>query len=543
VKFDKKRFLVNLRHDFPAGIVVFLVALPLCLGIALASEAPLFSGVIAGVVGGIVVSILSGSEVSVSGPAAGLTVIVAAGIHKMGGFEAFLCAVVLAGVFQIGLSMLRAGFLATLFPNSVIKGMLAAIGLTIILKQFPYALGGFGEFESDMAFWDILGSKATLPFLIKAVEGINTSALLICLVSLLILLVWEKPLVKENPYLKKVPGALVAVAVAAIINEIFKAGLPSLALRAEDGHLVSLPEINSWKSLVAELRFPDFSAITRGTTWGLAATLAAVGSIETLLCLESTDKLDPYRRVSNANRELFAQGSGNLISGLLGGIPMTSVVVRSSANIYAGGKTRLSAFIHGVVLLLSVVSIAGILNLIPLAALAAVLLLVGYKLASPKLFKQMYKEGWDQLIPFAVTIVAIFFTDLLKGVIIGLGVGIFFVVRASFYSAILVVREGKDVFFRFTKDLTFIHKIKLRQELDKLEDGCHIYIDGSRAMYIDPDAFEMIQDFMDKAGKRGISVQLKDVSIRKQIIKTPKLEKKRNGILQKIAARKSRVGT
>lgn len=514
-----RTFVKNLRYDLPAGIVVFLVALPLCLGIALASEAPLFSGIITGVVAGLVVGLLSGSEVSVSGPAAGLTVIVATGITGIGSFEGFLCAVVLSGIFQMALAGLRAGFLANLFPNSVIKGMLAAIGLTIILKQIPYALGGFGKFESDMEFWDLIGTNATWHVIWHAVSGIRISALLICLASLTLLVMWERPFIKQSKYLKKMPGALVAVAVAAFINEVFQVQFPTLALRAEDGHLVTLPIIDSFASLVKELRFPDFSYLGYHQVWITAATLAAVGSIETLLCLESTDKLDPFRRISNTNRELFAQGTGNLLAGLLGGIPMTSVVVRSSANIYAGARSRFSAFLHGLILLLSVVSLSGVLNLIPLAALAAVLLLVGYKLASPKLFKQTYREGMDQFLPFVITIAAILFTDLLKGVLIGWAVGVFFVIRASFYSAILVIRDGQDIFIRFTKDLTFIHKIRLRQELAKIENGSKVYFDGSRATYIDHDAFEMIRDFQDLAPSRDIVVELKDVGVRRQSVK------------------------
>lgn len=537
MSIDPKTLYKNLRYDLPAGIVVFLVALPLCLGIALASDAPLFSGIITGVVAGMVVAILSGSEVSVSGPAAGLTVIVATSIKSLGSFEAFLCAVALSGVLQILLSLFRAGFLASLFPNSVIRGMLAAIGLTIILKQIPYALGGFGKFESDMEFWDLIGSKNTLNLLWHAASGIRISALLICLASLILLLLWEKPFIKQSRYLKKIPGALVAVAVAAFINEVFQIGFPSLALRAEDGHLVTLPMIDSFASLAKELRFPDFSYLGYHTVWVTAATLAAVGSIETLLCLESTDKLDPFRRVSNTNRELFAQGVGNLIVGLIGGIPMTSVVVRSSANIYAGARTRLSAFLHGTILLLSVVSIASVLNLIPLAALAAVLLLVGYKLASPKLFKKTYQEGWDQFLPFVVTIAAILFTDLLKGVLIGWAVGLFFVVRASYYSAILAVRDGKDVYIRLTKDLTFIHKIRLRQELARIENDSRVYFDGSRAMYIDHDANEMIQEFKELAVSRGITVELKDISVRRQGIRNEKKEIEQDGVLQTSSAR------
>lgn len=510
---EKKRYW---RYDVPAAIVVFLVALPLCLGIALASEAPLFSGIITGIVGGIVVGFLSGSSLSVSGPAAGLTVLVAAGIRSSGAFEVFLCAVVLCGVLQLVFAALRFGFLATLFPNSVVKGMLSAIGITIILKQVPHALGNFGGFESDMAFWELFGTHSTWGLLKKAAGTISIGAVVICAVSLLVLRVWESLWVKSNPFLSRIPGPLICVILAASINWIFSLGFPGIALQAEDGHLVQLPHIQSWRDFVAELRFPDFSAFGRVTTWSIAATLATIASIETLLSVESTDKLDPKRRVSNTNRELLAQGFGNIVAGSLGGIPMTSVIVRSSANIYAGAKSRMSAILHGFMLLFSVLMMSQILNLIPLASLAAVLIAVGYKLSHPKLIKSMYQSGWDQFVPFIATIIAILFTDLLKGVTIGLLVGLAFVLRASYYSAILVVVDGKNRLFRFTKDVTFIHKIRLRKELGKVEPGSQVYFDATRASYIDSDVFEMIHDFAKVAPDKGIQVELKEITKREK---------------------------
>ena len=507
-------FKGNLKYDFPASIVVFLVALPLCLGIALASDAPLFSGIISGIIGGVVVGLLSGSEVSVSGPAAGLTVIVAAGIAQLGSFELFLCAVVLSGVIQILFGLCRCGFLAVLFPNSVIKGMLAAIGITIIVKQLPHALGGFGHFESELGFWEWFGQNNTPHELWAAFLSLKLSAVAIAMLSLLILIVWEMRWVKKLPFIGKIPAPLVVVTVSIIINQIFHAGFPDLALHASDGHLVTLPRSESMSQFMNEFRLPNFSGFGLRSVWIVALTIAAVGSIETLLCLESTHKLDPFHRVSNSNRELFAQGVGNLICGLVGGIPLTSVIVRSSANIYAGARTRMSAIGHGIILLLSVLFLGAILNLIPLAALAAVLIMVGYKLAHPTLFRQMLEKGSDQFIPFIITLTAILFTDLLKGVLIGLLVGLIFVVKASFYSAIQVVQDGKDVLFRFSKDLTFIHKVKLRAELMKIEPGSRVYFDGSRAIYIDRDAYEMIQEFSETAAKKNIKVELRDIYIK-----------------------------
>ncbi len=541
------KYRANLRYDLPAALVVFLVALPLCLGIALASDAPLFSGIITGTIGGLVVGLLSGSELSVSGPAAGLTVIVASGIHTLGSFEMFLLALCLAGCFQILLGLMRTGFLATLFPNSVVKGMLAAIGITIILKQAPHAFGSFGRFESDMAFWDIFTGHRTIDTLRQAINSVHISAVLICAASLAILAFWDTKTIKSRPWLARIPGPLVAVAFASAVNQIFAIGFPSLELRAENGHLVQLPGIDSWSALVGELRHPHFTlaALMSPMVWTVALTLAAVGSVETLLCIESTDKLDPLKRISNTNRELIAQGVGNLLAGLVGGIPMTSVIVRSSANLYAGARTRMSAILHGAILMTSAVAIGSILNMIPLAALAAVLLSVGYKLAHPKLMKAIYKEGYSQFIPFCVTIAAIIFTDLLKGVAIGLFVGLFYVVKASYHSAIRVVRDQNDVLIRFSKDVTFIHKIKLSQVLAEIDTGCRVLIDATPANFIDHDVYELIRDFAATAKERGIHVEMKNFEVRRRHKRPipPILERGlSHGIAQEVAARKPRLG-
>ncbi len=498
----------NLRYDLPSGLVVFLVALPLCLGIALASDAPLFSGVITGVIAGILVGTLSGSQLSVSGPAAGLTTIIAASIHNLGGFEAFLCAVFLSGIFQIALGALRAGALAGLFPASVIKGMLVAIGITIILKQIPHAVGGQADFHDEMGFYSLTGQDNALGEISRSIFTLSPTALVICLASLLLLIFWESAAGKRWKLISYLPGPLATVVLGAVLNQIFHLGFPGLGLTAEDGHLVTLPSIGSVGDLMHELSFPDFSQFWTKGVWAAGLTIAAVGSIETLLCIESTDKMDPYRRMSDNNRELIAQGIGNTFIGLVGGIPMTSVIVRSSANIYAGARTRMSAIFHGLILLICVLLIPDLLNRIPLASLAAVLLVVGYKLAHPALFRRMFTLGADQFVPFLVTIVAILFTNLLTGVLVGLVVGLGVVVKASYYSAIMVVQDGDHSLIRFTKDVTFVHKLKLKRALMAVPNGTNVIIDGSRAMFIDHDIYEMVEDFLQTAPQKNIQVSL-----------------------------------
>lgn len=501
----------NLRYDLPAGLVVFLVALPLCLGIALASEAPLFSGVITGIVAGMVVGTLSGSQLSVSGPAAGLTVIVASSIHTLGGFEAFLCAVVLAGAFQVVLGLCHAGLLAGLFPLSVIKGMLVAIGLTIILKQIPHAVGGQGDFDDEMGFWHLTGQDNAVGEIARALYNISPSATIICISSLILLIYWESDMAKRHKYLSLVPGPLVTVVLGAFINQFFHLNFPGLGLKAEDGHLVQLPHLDSFAALVNELKFPAWEVLSKKAVWIAALTIAAVGSVETLLCIESTDKMDPFRRTSNNNRELLAQGTGNILAGLIGGIPMTSVIVRSSANIYAGARTRMSAIFHGLILLLCVFLIPHLLNLIPLASLAAVLLVVGYKLAHPSLFKKMFALGADQWVPFVVTVIAILMTDLLTGVFIGLVVGLGVVLKTSYYSAFQLIRDGNDALIRFTKDVTFVHKVKLKRMFTELKPHSKVVIDGHRAMFVDYDILELIEDFAASAADRSIQVEIRNL--------------------------------
>lgn len=507
--------LNNLRYDIPAGVVVSLVGLPLCLGIALASDAPLFSGVITGVIAGIIVGMLSGSELSVSGPAAGLAVIVASAIKHLGSYEAFLCAVVLSGIFQIALGALRAGNLTSLFPVSVIKGLMVSIGITIILKQIPHAVGGIADFHDDMGVWDITGHDNIVGEIARSLLTFNSGAVLICLLSLVLLRLWETDAIRRTRWLGNIPGPLVAVVSACLLNQFFHLGFPGLGVTAEDGHLVNLPNITSLAGFFNELSFPDFRGLETKAVWVAALAITAVGSIESLLCMESTERMDPFQRTSNNSRELIAQGTGNILAGLAGGIPMTSVIVRSSANIYAGARTRMATITHGVILLLCALLIPHILSLIPLASLAAVLIAVGYRLAHPHRFVKMYEQGLDQFLPFMVTVVAVLLTNLLTGVLIGLAVGLIVVVKASYYSAITFVRDGDHALIRFTKDVTFVHKLKLKQLLHSVPAGSKLFIDGSRAMFVDADIYEMLEEYGITAKQRDIELEMVHLSNKK----------------------------
>ena len=500
---------VSVAHDAPAGLVVFLVALSLCLGIALASGAPLFSGVISGIIGGLIVSLLSGSSVSVSGPAAGLAVIVATAIQSLGSFPAFLLAVLVAGVAQVTFGVLRAGRIANYVPNAVIKGMLAAIGVVIILKQIPHALGRDKGYEGDFDFFRSAdGASTTLSDIADAVVSVNGEAIVISIVSLAILLAWESSWVKSRKSLAMVPGALIVVAVGITLNELFRTFSPDFFLRAEDGHLVTLPA-GGPAELLAQLASPDWSRWNDRRIYSTGLTLAIVASIESLLSLEASDKLDPQRRISDPDRELMAQGVGNIAAGLLGGLPVTAVIVRSSANVYAGAKTRWSAFIHGLLLLVCVVAIPGLLNRIPLASLAAVLLMVGYKLTKPALYRDSWKAGLDQFLPFIVTVVAIVFTDLLLGVLIGVVFGVIFVIRTNHHSAFTLVNQESMYLLRFNKDASFVNKSELKTKLASLPAQSSLIVDGTRAIFIDNDLYDVISDFTEGARHRQISVEFK----------------------------------
>ncbi len=496
--------------DVPAGLVVFLVALPLCLGIALASDAPLGAGLLAGILAGLVIAPLSGSHLSVSGPAAGLTVLVASGIDTLGGFDRFLAATVVAGLLQLAMAGLRAGFVASLFPVSVIKGMLAGIGLILILKQIPHALGVDADYEGDEAFWES-GDANTFTEIVRAVGEASPGVALVSAVGLAILLLWQRPALTRQAWARWVPGPLVVVVVGAVMNAVYRAWFPAWEIHGDAGHLVQLPAEVGLGGLFALVTLPDLSALAERETWEVGAIIAAIASLETLLSVEAVDKLDPLRRVSDQNRELLAQGVGNVAAGLLGALPMTAVIVRSSANVQAGGLTRWSAIVHGLLLVAAVVALAPLLNEVPLAALAAVLLMVGFKLTPPSLWRRFWHGGLDQFLPFAVTALGTVLTDLLTGVILGLAVGFVMVLITNFTEAVGVEVEGEQVAITFLKDVSFLNKLRFREALAAVPDGATVTLDGTRAAFIDPDILDMVADFRAGAPLRGITVHCRDV--------------------------------
>jgi MFS superfamily sulfate permease-like transporter len=512
----QKNMFANFKSDFPAGLVVSLVALPLCLGIALASTGRpdlLFSGIIAGIVGGIVVGSLSGSSLGVSGPAAGLVVIVLGALESLGSFEAFLLAVVLAGVIQIIAGFLNAGIIGYYFPSAVIKGMLAAIGITLILKEIPHAFGYDKDFFGDDAFVQPDGHN-TFTELYYSVRYNSTGAVIISLISLGILILFERPFMKKIQLFKFLPGALFVVLLGIVLNTIFQTAFPEWALKGE--HLVQLPVASNAREFFSFFTLPDFSVISDPNVYTVAFTLAIVASLETLLCVEATDKLDPYKRDTPTNRELKAQGMGNVISGLIGGLPITQVIVRSSANIDSGGKTKMSAIIHGAILLVSAIFIPYYMNMIPLASLAAILLLVGYKLSKISLYQAMYKLGWEQFIPFIVTIVAILVTDLLRGIAIGMVVAIYFILRKNYKHSYHYKKEehhqGEIITLQLSEEVTFLNKGSIGNTLQNLPENSTVVIDGSKSLNIDYDVLEIIQDFQNyTAPLRNITVQTKGI--------------------------------
>ncbi len=496
----------NIWYDIPSSLVVFLVALPLCLGIALASGAPLFAGIITGIVGGVVVASLSGSSLSVSGPAAGLTTIVLAAITTLGSFDAFLVAIILASLMQLALGFFKAGAIGNFFPDSVIKGMLAAIGLILILKQIPHALGYDEDFEGDTAFVQQDGHN-TFTEILAAFQNINAGAFIIAIISMAILILWERPFLKKFKFFQFFPGPLLVVIVGILMNEYYKLNFAHLVIGGD--HLVSLPTSSTMNQFLGNFTLPDFSILSNPQVYITAVTIGIVASLETLLSIDAADKLDPYKRITDLNRELKAQGVGNLICGLIGGLPMTAVIVRSSANVTAGARTKMSAIVHGLWLLLTVLLIPGVLNLIPLASLAAVLLMVGYKLCKPSLFKEAYKKGKQQLFPFVITIVAIVLTDLLIGIIIGIVVGLFFVLKSNYQQSIFSVNSNGNYLIRLRKDVTFLNKAVIKKSLKEIPDNSFVIIDGTRSVFIDNDIIETINDFQKSATNRNITVELK----------------------------------
>ncbi len=496
----------NLKHDMPASIVVFLVAMPLCLGIALASGAPLFAGLISGIIGGIMVGALSGSPLGVSGPAAGLAVIVLNAITELGGFEIFLVAVILAGIIQVVMGFAKAGIVAYFFPSSVIHGMLAGIGIIIFLKQIPHVFGYDNVPVGDFSFMQLDGFN-TFNELVNMLNFISPGVVIISVISLIILILWETQFFRQFKFTKLIQGPLVAVIVGIILNWVFSS-IP--ALRISSAHIVNLPVPESINGFFSNFTLPDFSALTNPEVYITAIIIAVVASLETLLCVEATDKLDTLKRITPTNRELKAQGIGNIIAGFVGGLPLTQVIVRSSANQQSGGKTKASTIIHGSLLLLSIIAIPNILNLIPLGVLAAILLVVGYKLAKPALFKRMYKQGRSQLAPFLVTIIGIVFTDLLMGITLGMVVAVSIILYNNFRIPYKMKREnleGRDeIRIELSEDVTFLNKASILKTLEQIPSNTSVEIDASNTKFIHIDVIEIIKDFEVNARTRNITV-------------------------------------
>lgn len=514
---DSKNIFHSLKYDLPAGVVVFLIALPLCLGISLASGAPFFSGIISGIIGGIVIGLLSGSKLSVSGPAAGLAALVLAAIHNIGDFKLFLCAVVIAGILQIAMGIARLGGIANYFPSSVIKGMLASIGILIIAKQIPHAFGydkdEKGNLSELMPFGDI--HELFLPL-----NHIDLGVLLICIISILIMLLWERPFIKQR--IRFIPGALVAVAVSVILSEIFRATNSLLTIQQD--HLVSIQAAGSIGEFFSFFTLPDFSGFLDSRVITAGVMIAIIASLETLLCIEAVDNLDPERNVTKTNRELIAQGIGNSIAGMIGGLPITSVIVRSSANLNAGAKSKVSAIIHGILLLICIILIPNLLNKIPLSALAAILLITGYKLCNFSVFKQMLNNGKYQSIPFLITVVTILAIDLFgiykpikgEGLLIGVVIGLITAfgavlhgnLRNSYYFHKEKHHEGDKINIHLSEEVSFLNKASIRETLNQLPVNSMVTIDATKTQYIDFDVLELLKEF------RNIKAPLKNISCR-----------------------------
>jgi MFS superfamily sulfate permease-like transporter len=492
------------KQDLPAGLVVFLVALPLCLGVGFASTniagldglPNVMSGIIAGVIGGTIVAFFSGSRLGVSGPAAGLITIVLTALTDLGSFESFLLSLVLAGVIQFVLAFVGFGVLANYVPTAVIKGMLAAIGITLILKEIPHLLGYDKDYFGDESFWQFDGHN-TFSELFYAFNAFEPGAIIVGFLAILILLFFDTKWIKSKVWAMYIPGALVVVVVSIVANQFL---LGSFQVTGK--HMVEVPRLASFEQLKSIFHSPDWLQISNSKVWVIAITLALVGSLETLLSLEATDKLDPKKHKTNPHRELKAQGIGNLVSGLIGGLPITQVIVRSSANIAAGGQSKLAAIFHGVLLLISILFLSSVLNLIPLAALAAVLVLVGYKLAKWSLFVEMYQKGLSQFIPFVSTIVAVLLTDLLKGIGIGILISIFYILKRNFQNHFTKEETAEACTIILSEEVTFLNKGGI---LDALQHNKNkrIVIDASRTKSIDIDVLESLQEFKFNAEQEG----------------------------------------
>ncbi len=511
-----KKYTNNIGADLSASLVVFLIALPLCLGLALAigNGVPLFAGIVAGVIGGIIVGVISKSQLSVSGPANSVVVVAALALATLkGGYPAFLVAVVLAGIIQIIFSIIRAGIIGDFIPNSVIKGMLAAIGILLIIKQIPNAIGinhnalnsdimisEFNVNHDDLNIFSQLYN--TIIYVLHSSTG-DFSIALLCLISIII---WNKSLDSKNKIKKWLPASLIAVILAILLKEIYEKWLPNIALETDS--LVKLPIAKSTKEFISFLQFPDFTAIANPQIWGLSLTLAIMASLETLLSIEAIDKIDPEKRTSPTNRELLAQGIGNILSGMIGGLPISSVILRGSVNLSAGAKTKMSTIFHGILMLLFVIFIPNILNLIPLSALAIILIVAGYRLTSVSIYKTMYKSGWDQFIPFIVTIVAIIATNLIIGIIIGILVGLFFTIKNNFHASILMVQKEHNFLLMFRKDVSFINKFILKRKLEQIPNDSYLIIEVHQADFIDKDIVEELNNFIQMAESKNIHISI-----------------------------------
>ncbi|HVI48310.1 MAG TPA: SulP family inorganic anion transporter [Chitinophaga sp.] len=517
----------NIKGDFSAGLVVFLIAVPLCLGIALASGAPLFSGMIAGIVGGLVVGFLSGSQLSVSGPAAGLTAVVLTAITKLGAFDVFLLSLVIAGGLQLLLGTIKAGTVANYFPSNVITGMLTAIGIIIILKQLPHAFGYDADSEGDFTFIQTDGNNS-ISALFSALNHINLGATIITIISIFIILYWSK-----IPKVSIVPAPLVAVITGILLNMAFSG---SAVLALGSNHLVSLPVPTSFNDFIGQFTTPNFGAIGNKEVWITAMTIAIVASVETLLNVEATDKLDPLKRYTPPNRELKAQGIGNIVSGLIGGLPVTSVIVRSSANINAGARSKMSTMIHAALLLVCAALIPSVLNKIPLATLAAVLLVTGYKLCKISIFKEMFKNGKYQWVPFIVTVLAIVFTDLLIGIALGMAVSVVAILRGNMKSSYFFRKEkyhtGDSIRLELAQEVSFLNKASILLTLDHLPNDTTVIIDAHKTAYIDFDVLQTIREFKEiKAQQKDIKVILTGFKSVYNIQNTPDLSQEEQNSL------------
>jgi carbonic anhydrase len=515
--------LKDLPHDLSSGLVVFLVALPLCIGIAFASGAPILSGILAGIVGGVVVTLISNSPLSVSGPAAGLTVIVLTSIKELGSYEVFLLALLVAGIMQLAFGFLQAGVIGSFFPSSVIKGMLASIGIILILKQIPHALGYDLDYEGDFNFFQE-DHNNTFTEIYAAILRITPGAFLVSSISLVILIVWDKFGLARKLL---VHGSFVVVVVAIGLNSLFEYFLPSFRIMEE--HLVQLVSTKGVSAFVSSFTSPDFSSVGNPVIYILAFKLALVASLESLLSIDAVDKLDPLRRYTPKNQELKAQGIGNIVSALIGGIPITSVVVRSSANIEAGARSKMSAFFHGIFLLLAVVLIPDIINRIPLSALGAVLIMVGYKLTKVSVIKDQYKKGWEHFSPFLVTVISILFTDILIGIGIGTGVALFFILRRNVLNPYVYNKQdssyGVKVKIELSEEVSFLNKASILYKLSRIPKNAHVVIDGSKSKFIDDDILEIIEDFKINAPSKNIKIELIDVDDKYELVENEELDK------------------